>query len=189
MGQVLEHIRALSATSCRDLPFARSWETHGADLDSIPFLLVACPCGFSDFSDFGLVVLLITSGCPIAHSAAFDRQPVHLSFSNLWLKETEGASFLLFLLFYRNQGFGLPSIPITFLRFACPLYKLQVSPHPPRGVWHADCACFFHSKLWLKGQKGPFFLLFIVTKDFAFISYIFLVRPYFPPRLQLLSFA
>ena len=87
-------ISNLSTTSCRGLPFARSWETHGADLDSIPFLLVACPCGFSDFSDFGLVVLLITSGCPIAHSAAFDRQPVHLSFSDLWFKETEGASFL-----------------------------------------------------------------------------------------------
>ena len=137
----------------------------------------------------GLVILLITSRCPLAHRAAFCRQPMHLSFSKLWLKETEGASLLLFLLFYCNQGFGLPSILITFLRFACPLYNLRVSFHPPRGVWHADCACFFHFKLCLKGQKGPLFLLFIVTKDFAFISYIFLVRPYFPPRLQLLSFA
>ena len=32
------------------------------------------------FGGFGLVVLLIASGCPLAHPAVFDRQPVHACF-------------------------------------------------------------------------------------------------------------
>ena len=40
VGQMLEHIRALSATSCRDLPFARSWETHGAVASSTPLVFL-----------------------------------------------------------------------------------------------------------------------------------------------------
>ena len=143
---------------------------------------------FSDFDDFGLVILLITSRCPLAHPAAFGRQPVHLSFSKLWLKETEERLSFLFLLFYRNQGFAYNFL--TFLRFARPLHNLWVSPHPPTGVWQPACASFFPSKSWLKGQEGAsLLLLFIATKDFAFGSYIFLVKPYFPPRLPLLSFA
>ena len=106
VGQVLEHIRALSVTSCCDLRFARSWEAHGADLDSLPSFLVTFPCSSSDFDDCGLVMLLITFRCPLAHPAAFGRQPVHFSFSKLWSKETEERLSLLFLLFYRNQGFA-----------------------------------------------------------------------------------
>ena len=81
------------------------------------------------FGDFGLVVRLITSRCPLAYPEALGRQPEHVSFLfKLWLGAPKGASFL--------------------------------------------CVSF---------------LIFIATKDFAFDSYIFLGKRYFPPRLPLLS--
>jgi len=76
---------SLSATSCCDLLaflfiLLLVVGSHAADVDpSLPFssLLVVFPCGFGDF---GLVVLLITSGCPIAHPAAFGRPACACSF-------------------------------------------------------------------------------------------------------------
>ena len=102
--------------------------------------------------------------------------------------ERDGGSIFPFCFSYFIATKDLPSITMTFLRFARPLYKLGVSPHPPRGDWQAELVSFFLN-CGCKLRRGASFLLSIATEDFACISYIFLVRPYFPPRLPLLSFA
>lgn len=90
--------------------------------------------------------------------------------------------------------FSCPVSMQLLLRFGRPLDSFWGSPRPPSCVWKAACACFFLSKLSLQALTGASFrcdsfLLFIATKDFAFISYIFLVSPFVPPRLSLLSFS
>ena len=56
-------------------------------------------------------------------------------------------------------------------------------------IWQAACACFFLlSKVWLKRRREPLSAAFHLFIALALISYIFLVRRYFPPRLPLLFF-
>ena len=181
VGQVLEHIRALSTMSCR-----RSWEAHGSDLDSLPSSChVSMQLLWFWWLWFGHTLdNFQVSPCP---PSSIWQAACAFFFFQIVVGRDRGSIFP-FCFSYFIATKDLPSITITVLWFACPLYKLWVSPHPPRGDWQAELVSFFIN-CGCKLRRGVSFLLFIATKDFACISYIFLVRPYFPPPLPLLSFA
>ena len=137
---------------------ARFWKTWRRP----SFLLVVLPC-ISDIGDFGLVILFITTGCPLTQLTLSVQASFFLNCGRkLWRERY----FIAFLLLYRDQGLCLSVLSgLTFLP-AFHFYPFSGSWGSPFCIRWDRSFCFFSIGLnALRSSSASYHLGFRLTRN------------------------